>query len=538
MNRKQERDILNTVDHFARNKLSRRRFLQTMMTTGAGALLASAHPLASVVAQGDSAVTIDIANSFGRLNPVLSTAIGELTINNAVFNKVTKFAADGSVTPVLLTELPAQDDELTWSVNLRQGVMFHDGTEMKASDFKFTIDLIQNPDTASIFSNFIYPIDNVEVTGDYSAKIHLNQPFGLLPERLATVSVLPEATFNEKGLDRFGLEPVGTGPFVFQNMIAQDRVELTRNMDYFEDGLPLLDSLIFREVPEASVRMANLVARQSDIMEQVPPESFDIFSQAPGLIAGTAPSTRRVGFMMNCSKAPTSDKRVRQALSYAIDRQALIDTVMKGNALAGNGSSIPPSVENYNADANRYNYDPDMARALLSEAGQEGMSIELMAGSLKFLSDTVTLIKPMIEAVGVQTEIRLIEVEAGYQFVFDRTFDTYTTWGNTSAIGFDIDIHTRWIYGPFLGGGTSLFGWGPDNGDPFTSAHDLMNSAAASSDAAERHAKYDQVQEIVTEEAVEFILYWPDNLGAWRDNITGYVPPIDDVIQSDQIAKS
>ena len=91
MNRKRETELHRTAEHFARNKLSRRRFLQTMMATGAGALLSAAHPLASVVAQGDSAVTIDIANSFGRLNPVLSTAIGELTVNNAVFNKVPGF---------------------------------------------------------------------------------------------------------------------------------------------------------------------------------------------------------------------------------------------------------------------------------------------------------------------------------------------------------------------------------------------------------------------------------------------------------------
>ena len=242
--------------------------------------------------------------------------------------------------------------------------------------------------------------------------------------------------------------------------------------------------------------------------------------------------------MMNCTKAPLSDTRVRQALSYAIDRQAIIDTVLSGNGLPGNGSSIPPSMDNYNADANKYNYDPDMARALLSEAGAEGVKIELMAGSLKFLADTVTLIKPMVEAVGIEAEIRLIEVEAGYQFVFDRTFDTYTTWGNTSALGSDIDIHTRWIYGPFLGSGESLFGWGPNNGEAFEQAHSLMNAAAATSDADDRHAKYDQVQEIVTEEAVEFILYWPDNLGAWRDNISGYVPPVDDVIDSSEIAKS
>ena len=528
MNRKQEKEIRQTSEMLARNTLSRRRFLQTMFATGAGALVYGAHPLASVVAQGDSSATIDIANSFGRLNPVLSTAVGELTINNAVFNKV----------PALLSEPAIQEDDLTWTLNFRQGVMFHDGTEMKASDFKFTMDLVQNPDTASLFANFLTPIGGVEVTGDYSAKVLLNQPFGLFPERLFVMTVLPEAAFNEKGMDRFNLAPVGTGPFAFQNMIAQDRVELTRNMDYFVEGLPLLDSLIYREVPEASVRMANLVASQSDIMEQVPPETFDIFGRAPGLITGSAPSTRRAGFMMNCTKAPLSDKRVRQALSYAIDRNAIIDAVLSGNGLPGNGTSIPPSMDNYNADANRYNHDPDKARALLSEAGAEGVKIELMAGSLKFLADTVTLIKPMVEAVGIEADIRLIEVEAGYQFVFDRTFDTYTTWGNTSALGSDIDIHTRWIYGPFLGSGESLFGWGPENSDNFEQAHSLMNAAAATADADERHAKYDQVQDIVSNDAVEFILYWPDNLGAWRDNISGYVPPVDDVIDASQIAKS
>ena len=528
MNRKQEKDIRNTSAMLSRGGLSRRRFLQTMLTTGAGALAYGAAPLASVVAQGGSHATIDIANSFGRLNPVLSTAIGELTINNAVFDKV----------PNLLAEPATQIDEMTWSLNFRQGVMFHDGTEMKASDFKFTLDLIQNRDTASLFANFLTPIAGVETTGDYSAVVSLNEPFGLFPERLFVMSVLPEAAFNDKGMDRFNLEPIGTGPFAFQSMIAQDRVELSRNADYFIQGIPMLDSLTFREVPEASVRMANLVSMQSDIIEQVPPESFDLFSQTPGIVGGSGPSTRRAFIAYNCTKAPFDDARVRQALSYSIDRQAIIDTVLSGNGLPGNGSSIPPSMDNYNADADKYNYDPDMARALLSEAGAEGIKIELMAGSLKFLADTVTLIKPMVEAVGIEADIRLIEVEAGYQFVFDRSFDTYTTWGNTSALGGDIDIHTRWIYGPFIGRGDTLFGWGPHNGDIFEQAHGLMNAAAASADADERHAKYDQVQDIVVDEAVEFVLYWPDNLGAWRDGVTGYTPPIDDVIDSSGIAKS
>lgn len=250
-----------------------------------------------------------------------------------------------------------------------------------------------------------------EVAGDYSARIHLNEAFGLLPERLFVMSVLPEAALNDKGMDRFNLEPVGTGPFVFQNMIAQDRVELSRNAEYFAEGLPLLDSLTYREAPEASVRMANLVASQSDVMEQAPPESFDIFGNAPGIVAGAGPSTRRAGIMFNRTKAPLSDKRVRQALSFAIDRQAIIDTVLGGKGLPGNGASIPPSMDNFNA-------------------------------------------------------------------------------------------------------------------------------GAASADADDRRAKYDQVQAIATEEAVEFILYWPDNLGAWRDNITGYAPPIDDVIDASEIAAS
>ncbi|MCY3865724.1 MAG: hypothetical protein OXG68_09835, partial [Chloroflexi bacterium] len=118
-----------------------------------------------------------------------------------------------------------------------------------------------------------------------------------------------------------------------------------------------------------------------------------------------------------------------------------------------------------------------------------------------------------------------------------RTFDTYTTWGNTSALGSDIDIHTRWIYGPFIGRGDTLFGWGPHNGDIFEQTHQTMNAAAATADADERHAGYDQVQATVVDEAVEFVLYWPDNLGAWRDDVSGYVPPIDDVIDASEIAK-
>ncbi|MCY3832350.1 MAG: hypothetical protein OXG85_05000, partial [Chloroflexi bacterium] len=88
-----------------------------------------------------------------------------------------------------------------------------------------------------------------------------------------------------------------------------------------------------------------------------------------------------------------------------------------------------------------------------------------------------------------------------------------------------------------IGRGDTLFGWGPHNGDIFEQTHQTMNAAAATADADERHAGYDQVQATVVDEAVEFVLYWPDNLGAWRDDISGYVPPIDDVIDASEIAK-
>jgi peptide/nickel transport system substrate-binding protein len=499
---------------------------------GAPSAVPTAAATPTKAAPKTQAAIIDLVNSFSKLNPATSAAVGEITINNAMFNKVTRIQPDGKPVPELIEELPKMEDPKTYLLKFRKGVKFHDGTEMKASDFKFTVDLIKNPDTASLFASLLDFVDSVELVDDYTARLHLKQSFGFLAERMAIIYVLPEKKYTELG-DRFPLQPIGTGPFMFKGMTANEKVELARFSDYFRTGLPYLDTLTYRWVEEASARMANIMAGQSDIVEQVPPQSFDTFGTLPGIKTAAVDGTRMTGLFMNCGKKPFDDVRVRQALVYAIDRKAIIDTVFKGRAKLGNGTEIAPSLAYYNPNAFKYEYNPDKAKALLKEAGAEGFSFELMAGSLKFLSDTAAIMKPMYEAIGLQPQIRLTEVEAGYQYVFDKSFDTYVAWGNTCALGLDMDVNARWAYGPFEPN-TSFWYW---SGPEYDKLVKLLDDAAAESDDAKRRDMHYQIQQIVVDEVGDFIIAWADNLGAWKDDVAGYTPPANDIIEAEGIKR-
>jgi len=231
-------------------------------------------------------------------------------------------------------------DELTFEFKLKQGVKFHNGEELKASDVKFTLlRALESPNVGHIVGAI--NADGIEIVNDYTIRLATTEPFAPLLAHLAHTgaSILNEKAVTEAG-DDYGQNPVGTGPFKFVKWTNGDSIELTRNDDYHGE-LAKVKDLTFRNISEATNRTINLETGEVDIAYDILPSDVKRVDADKDLTLyrDVNLSTTYIGF--NTQKAPFDDARVRQAINYAVDAESIIEAVMEGVGKQANGPLGP-----------------------------------------------------------------------------------------------------------------------------------------------------------------------------------------------------
>jgi peptide/nickel transport system substrate-binding protein len=303
-------------------------------------------------------------------------------------------------------------NETTWEFPLRKGVKFHNGVTMTAKDVKFSFDRALDPQTKTFFMPFISTIKEVKIIDDYTIQIITSGPDPILLKRLSfSLFILPADLFQEKGAEAFFKNPVGTGPFKFVSWTRNDRMVLEANEAYW-DGAPKIKRLIFRPVPEVATKIAELQTGNADVITNIPPFLVDQVKNSPNAVVQSVPSGRVMFLYINClADGPLKDKRVRQALNYAVDRKAIIDNILKGS-----GVQVPVNLTPlhfaYDADLKPYPYDPEKAKKLLAEAGYaKGLKLVFNSPSGRYILDKeiAQAIAGMYNAVGIETDMKIHE---------------------------------------------------------------------------------------------------------------------------------
>jgi len=406
-------------------------------------------------------------------------------------------------------------DAKTWIFHLRKGVKFHNGEELKASDVKFTIERILDQKTASPGAVHVREIASVETPDAYTVKIATKNAFAPL---LSSLSRYELSVLNEKatkaGGDAYGKNPVGTGPFKFVEWKSGDRVTLAKFADYFE-GPAKIDGVLFRAIPEDATRLVELESGAVDIVSNLPPQDFDRMSKNPDVtvVEVQGQSTLYMGF--NEELKPFDNKLVRQALNYAVDKQAIVDAVFFGKAIPSFGP-ISPSIWGFDETLKpAYPYDPEKAKALLAKAGfPNGFECVILTDPRTERKSISELVQSYLEAVGVKASIETIE------------------WGaflSTTAKG---------AKGMFIMGWT---GTGDADGGLFPRFHssnvgaanrsrtknaeidELLQKGRTTIDEKERRDVYKKLQTAVIDEAPEIFVAVTKNLAATKKNVNGYV---------------
>ena len=330
---------------------------------------------------------------FGRggdsagLDPAFETDGNSFMICDNVFDQLVLYADESTeIVPGLATDWEVSPDGLTYTFHLRKGVKFHDGTEFNADAVVFSLGrMMKNKNVKFLKKEWDFPED--QPSAEYWLSMEMDDMLGSIEAKDNHTVVFKlnrvEAPFiANMGMDfaaivsptavlkhgkNFRANPVGTGPFKFVEWIKDDRITLEANKDYW-DGRPPLDRVMFRSIPDNSVRFLELKTGNIDICQFPNPEDIELAENDPN-IKLVRQAGMNIGYLsFNHTKDLWQDKRIRQAFAYALNRKAIVDNIYYGLGTVAK-NTIPPNMWGYNDDIEPYTYDPDKAKALLKEAG-------------------------------------------------------------------------------------------------------------------------------------------------------------------------
>ena len=387
----------------------------------------------------ETGLTVGLQLEPPHLDPTSAAAgaIDQVLYSN-VFEGLTRFGPDGSVNAGLAESWDISGDGLTYTFKLRSGVMFHDGTAMDAEDVVFSLDRARAEDSANAQKALFAGIEIVEAVDPATVKVTLATANGSFLFNLAwgdAVIVAPESIENIK------TNPVGTGAFKFSNWVQGDQIELVKNADYW--GTPaVLETATFKFISDPTAAFAAMMAEDIDVFSGYPaPENLPQF-EADGRFQVLVGSTEGETILSTNNKMPPfDDVRVRKAVAHAIDRQAIIDGAMFGLGTPI-GTHFAPHNPDYLDLTGNSEYDPEMAKSLLAEAGYpDGFTTTLKLPPPSYARRGGEIIAAQLRAVGIETEISNLEWAQWLEQVF-RGYDFgLTIVSHTEP--FDIGIYAR-----------------------------------------------------------------------------------------------
>lgn len=339
-------------------RLTRRTLMGT--ASALGAVLAATPARAAT-----NVLRIGIGTSLAALDPVMTTIGDEYIYDNLVFNGLTRLREDLVLEPDLAESWTTSEDVKRWTFKLRQGVKFHDGSILVAEDVVAFFRRLLDPATTSPVRSQYDMVNAIEAPDAATVVFTLNIPYGGFADILADrqVKITPRGAAAQ-----MATRPIGTGPFKFVSYTAGDRLVLAKHTEYFEPGMPKLDGVELRIIPEMSVKIAAMQAGDIDIVWDLPLEQVKTLSGNTALRIDSVATSSWDGAVMNNTIPPFNDVRVRRAFHLAVDKADVVELTLFGQGVE-TISPIPPSHPFYAKDVVVPKTDPAAARKLLAEAG-------------------------------------------------------------------------------------------------------------------------------------------------------------------------
>lgn len=385
--------------------------LSRKMAFALAGLAIACSPVTSAVAK--DLLVIDLVNEPSSLDPHKQWNPDSYYVYRNIFDNILTRDDDGKIIPQIATEWTyVSDSEIVFKI--RDDVKFHDGTPLTAGDVAFSISRIIDPKFASPQLGQFNKIVSAEATGTNEVTVKTDGAYPVLLAQLVKLSVVPQHVVKELGDEKFNEAPIGSGPYKIKQWQRGVQVSLERNDDYWGDKGPF-PAAEFRAVPDAATRIADLQAGTTDLAIGL---DSDLAKQLEGSGQAKALSvlTERMGYVkLNPNRPPLDDKRVRQAIAHAIDKEGIVQGLLGGFDKPIDQLATPSHV-GYVDGITGYKYDPAEARRLIGEAGAAGKKLSF-ATAPAFDQRVVQAIAQMLNDTGLSVEIELTDMAAYLQRV-------------------------------------------------------------------------------------------------------------------------
>ena len=479
-----------------------RRLLTVAIALSLVAGPAAAAPQGKVViAQGVDPTTLDTMNQQETPASVVAAHL---------FDTLIERDPNLKAVPALAAEMPKLVSPQVWEVKLRRGVKFHNGEEFDAESVKFSLERVKLP-AMRASSNF-RPIDRVEVVDPYTVRIHTSKPWPTFTTAMGfrQASMYPPKAYAGKDSAFISKNPIGTGPYKFVRWSKDEEIVLEANEQYWR-GAPKIKTVVFRPIPDDAVRVAALQNGEVDVAVNIPPHLANIIAGHPRVFLSTAPSIRTLQLMfvthefdaqhklVGPYKGVTADKRVRQAITSAIDADEIIKSVLDGKAIRM-ATMLTPLHFGYDAALKPVKQDVTKTKKLLAEAGYAGgLDLTLNSPQGRYVRDkeVAEAVTGQLTKAGIKTTLRT------HEFVSYLNNMVYThKAGPVWLIGWGtptIDAET--VYGPLFRTGSNLGNYSNPDFDG------MVDQAQSMMDEKQRLALYQKINKLWIDDAAAVPLY-------------------------------
>ena len=478
---------------------------------------ATGAPVAGGAARGT--LTVAVTTFPNSLDVPATSEVNAGMVAMQMFDSLVWVDEAGAVVPALAESWDVSEDGTEYTFKLRQDVQFHNGEPFTADSVVLSWERGKRPEMK--FADRWTIVTAVTKVDDYTVTVKTEKPNPLLLRVMASNwAMVPPKYIAEVGEDGFNAKPVGTGAFIFEEWVKEDRVVMRANPSYWMQGYPKVERLIFRPIPESATRVAAIQSGQVDIVTRLSFEEAGQLEGKPDLRVIRYPADRVYYIAFNNLTSgkgkPVEDPKVRQALNYAVDRQAIIDSLFGGAARLSTGFVTPANL-GYDESIQPYPYDPEKARQLLSEAGYaDGFEVGFACpvGAYTNFEQVCEAVAGYLNEVGVKTEVELMESGQYWDLQGKKELPPLfgDSWSEASG-----EAYPR-LFGALGGMEASFSAWSDPKID------DFLAKISSTLDDAERARLYTDLSRYMYENPPFIYLYEPENFEAINTRVVDYKP--------------
>ncbi|MCC6314220.1 MAG: ABC transporter substrate-binding protein [Thermomicrobiales bacterium] len=494
--------------------------LAALWETGRIRLAMAQTPPATMV----DALAFDLATEPPTLDPATTYDVDGWSVVHSIYDALVQYGPDGALQP-LLAESLTSPDPLTWEVKLREGVTFQNGEPFDAKSVAFSVQHITDPETKSQVAGNFAVIEAVEEIDPHRVRLKLTAPAPWLPAQMAAWLVMLPPVYAADPANDFANNPVGTGPYRFAGWDRGVEVRLEVNPDYFTNspkGTPIARAVRYHWAPEATTRVSDLLSGASDLIRDVPADQLAPVESAAIVIAQSISGSAWVRIPTDV--APFDDVRVRQALNYAVDVDAIVQALLAGHGQRLANFFVPGGL-GFDPELTPYPYDPGKAKALLTEAGYpDGFDTELAYTSTERM-ELVAAVAGQLTDVGVRAKLTPVE---------KATFNA--TWTDSSVAPLR---YATWrpMFDPYtlLSLLVSNAGFLSRYDNP--NAQAILDAAAIETDSGKRAAEYRELGQILRDEPAAIYLFDLTEFYGASHDLPPWTPRADDYLIPTVVSK-